>query len=349
MAKMTIRRSLLALLSPLVLGLAAGAQHADAATLLGSPDPSATPDAFACTVFKCPPAASVGFRQFALQGAETVAEEPGILTSARVNAKRLAGGEQPRIAVLRTADDGGIGVTIAAFAPLPVVSRDSVVHEVRDLHLAVEPGDSIGFLLPSGQVELGVKARPQPDGAVQWLVEPCAPCSMDGGTGRELLLDATVEPDDDQDGLGDESQDPDLGLGEEGFADDELDDWDDELDEEDEEFDEGFAGRRRGRLRLLGIDKAPNGDPILKLRTPGRGVVNGTVTTSGGKWDRGIPATIGFADQVRSKRAGRVRLRMKLSPSGRRMLRRDGRQRAVVVVSHRTRRDIKVAMRRFRQ
>ena len=133
----------------------------------------------------------------------------------------------------------------------------------------------------------------------------------DGGTGRELLFDATVELDEDQDGLGDESQDPDLGFGEEGFGDDEGDDWFDELEEDEDE--EPFGRRQRGRLRLLGIDKAKNGDPVLKLRTPRRGVVNGTVTTSGGRWDRGIPKTIGIAKQVRSKRADRVRLRLKLS------------------------------------
>ena len=270
-----------------------------------------------------------------------------MITSARVNAKRLRGAEQPRIAVLRPAEEDGIGVTVAAFAPVPVVSSGAAVHEATNLHLAVEPGDSIGLLMPVGQVDLGVRTRPQPDGAVQWFTEPCGPCSMDGGTGRELLFDATVELDEDQDGLGDESQDPDLGFGEEGFGDDEGDDWFDELEED--EDDEPFGRRQRGRLRLLGIDKAPNGDPVLKLRTPRRGVVNGTVTTSGGRWDRGIPKTIGIAKQVRSKRADRVRLRLKLSRAGRRMLRKEGRQRAVVVVSHRSTRGFDVAMRRFRQ
>src|SRR5215216_2951666 len=110
-----------------------------------------------------------------------IAEEPGVLVSARVNAKRLAGAAQPRIAVLRP--DGGdeIGVTIAEFAPLPVVSREAAVHEAQNLHLRVEPGDSIGFLMPTGQVDLGVKMRPRPDGAVQWFREPCGPCHMDGG------------------------------------------------------------------------------------------------------------------------------------------------------------------------
>jgi hypothetical protein len=342
---MTIRRPLIAL-APLMLALLAGTPRAEAATFLGSPDPAVQPTGFACTVFTCPAGASVGFRQFALLGAETVAEDPGVLTSARVNAKRLRGADQPRIAVLRPADDSGIGVNIAGFAPIPVVSSASTVHEAANLHLAVEPGDSIGLLMPVGQVDLGVVTRQKPDGAVQWFTEPCGPCAMDAGTGNELLFDATVEPDEDQDGLGDESQDPDLGLGDEEFEDDEGDDWDDELDEdEDEEF---SARRQRGRIKLLGIDKAPDGDPLLKVRAPGRrGVLNATVTTSGGRWDKGIARTIGIAKQVRAKRA-RVRLRLDLSRAGRRLLKKDGRQRAVVIVSYRAQAKFTVAMRQFR-
>jgi hypothetical protein len=343
---MAIPRPALAFAAALLLALVLGVQRADAATILGSADPSVAPDAFACAVWQCPPGASVGFRQFALQGSDTVAEEPGVLVSVRVNARRLGGAAQPRIAVLRPAGDG-IGVTVGDFAPVPVVSRDAAVHVAQDLHLRVERGDSIGFLVPAGEVDLGVKMRPRPDGAVQWLTEPCGPCQMDGGTGTELLFDATVEPDDDQDGLGDESQDPDLGLADELFEDDEFDDWDDELDEFEDESDEG-SPRRRRKLRLLGIDKAPNGDPILQVRAPGRGVVSATVTTSGGRWHRGIPKTIGLGER-RAASAGRERVRLRLSRAGRRMLARPGRQRAVVVVSHRTSRGFAVAMRRFRQ
>jgi hypothetical protein len=344
---MAIPRTALALGAALLLALLLGVQRADAATFLGSADPSVAPDAFACAVWKCPPGASVGFRQFALQRSDTVAEEPGVLVSARVNARRLGGAAQPRIAVLRPAGDG-IGVTVGDFAPLPVVSRDAAVHEAQDLHLRVEPGDSIGFLFPAGEVDLGVKTRPRPDGAVQSFTEPCGPCHMDGGTGTELLFDATVEPDEDNDGLGDESQDPDLGLADELFEDDEFDDWFDELDEFEDELDEGSSRRRRRTLRLLGIDRAAGGDPILTVRSPGRGVLSATVTTSGGRWDRGLPKTIGLGE-ARTARVGRERLRLRLSRAGRRMLARRGRQRAVVVVSHRSRSDIKVAMRRFRQ
>ena len=343
---MAIPRTALAFAAALLLALLLGVQRADAATILGSADPSVAPDDFACAAWQCPPGAGVGFRQFALQGSDTVAEEPGVLVSVRVNARRLGGAAQPRIAVLRPAGDG-IGVTVGNFAPVPVVSRDAAVHEAQDLHLRVEPGDSVGFLFPAGQVDLGVKMRPRPDGAVQWFTEPCGPCNMDGGTGTELLFDATVEPDEDQDGLGDESQDPDLGLAGELFEDGEFDDWFDELDEFEDERGEP-SPRRRRTLRLLGINKAANGDPILRVRAPGRGVVSGTVTTSGGRWDRGIPKTIGLGER-RAASAGRERVRLRLSRVGRRMLARRGRQRAVVVVSHRSRRGIQVAMRRFRQ
>jgi hypothetical protein len=342
---MAIPRTALALAAALLLALLFGVQRADAATILGSPDPSVGPDAFACSVWQCPPGADVGFRQFALRGSDTVAEEPGVLVSARVNARRLGGAAQPRIAVLRPAGDG-IGVTVGDFAPVPVVSRDAAVHEAQDLHLRVEPGDSIGFLFPTDQVDLAVKRRPRPDGAVQWFTEPCGPCHMDGGTGTELLFDAIVEPDEDGDGLGDETQDPDLGFGDELFE-DEFDDWFDELDEFEEEFDEA-SPRRRRTLRLLGLDAAANGDLLLRVASPGRGVLSGTVTTSGGRWDRGIPTTIGLGEEA-SAAAGRERLRLRLSRAGRRMLARRGRQPARVVVSLRSRRDLKVAMRRFRQ
>jgi hypothetical protein len=195
-----------------------------------------------------------------------VAEERGVLVSARVNAKRVAGAAQPRVAVLRPADGDDIGVTIGDFAPLPVVSRDATVHVAQDLHLRVEAGDSIGFLLRAGQVDLGVRMRPRPDGAVQWFTEPCGPCHMDGGTGTELLLDATIEPDEDEDGLGDETQDPDLGFGDEPLEDEFFDDWFDEFDEDEE----AFPSRRR-RLRLLDLDRARNGDPSSRPRLPAPG------------------------------------------------------------------------------
>jgi hypothetical protein len=315
--------------------------------VLGSVDPSAEPDAFACAAYACPGGKSIGFRQLALHGSDVEVEEPGVLVSARVNAKRLTGGEQPRIAVLKPAADDDIGVTIAGYAPLPVVSADAEVHEVQDLHLRVDPGDSIGFLLPSGQVDLGTRIRRQPDGAVQWFVEPCSPCHMDGGTGRELLFEATIEPDADEDLLGDESQDPDFGLDDDQSdapAEDEFDDWFDELDNDEPEE---AASRRAGRLRLLDLDRARNGDLLVKIGSLQAGRLGGVVTTSAGRWDIGVPRTIG-AGQRRANPASPVRLRLHLSRAGRRLERRAGRQRARIVVYHLSSDGIKVTMRQIR-
>ena len=337
---MTIRRRLLVLAAlPALLA----AEQAQAAVTLGSPDPSAAPDAFACEMAGCPPGQSVGFRQFALQGAAVTAEESGVLVSARVYAKRIAGAEQPRIAVLSPAAGDDIGVTVGAFAPLPVVSREGALHEVRDLHLPVTAGDSLGFILPTGQVDLGVRTRRRPDGAVQWFSEPCGPCHMDGGTGTELLFEGEIEPDFDEDGLGDETQDPDAGFGFDELDDEWLDDWDDELDE-----DEEAAPDRRRRFQLLGLALAPNGDPVLKLRTPRTGRVSGNVTTSAGRWDTGVVARTIGAGEARSRGAGQVRLRLKLYRSGRRLVDRRGRLPARVVVSIRSRSTLQVAMRRIR-
>jgi hypothetical protein len=344
---MAVRRTTLVLAATLALVLVAGVQRADAAAVLGSVDPSRMPEAFACEAYSCPAGKSVGFRQLALHGSDVVVKEPGVLVSARVNAKRIRGGEQPRIAVLKPVADDDIGVTIGAFAPVPVVSSGAAVHEVQDLHLPVEAGDSIGFLLPSGQVDLATTARRQPDGAVQWFLEPCGPCHMDGGTGRELLLEATVEPDEDEDLLGDESQDPDFGLDDDQSdapVEDEFDDWFDELD--DDEAEEP-ASRRAGRLRLLDLDRARNGDLLVKVGTPGLGRLGGVVTTSAGRWDIGVPRTIGVGES-RAKRAAPVRLRLHLSRAGRQLERRPGRRRARVVVYHLSRQGIKVTMRQIR-
>lgn len=342
---MAIRRTTLTLAAALL--LAVGAQRASAATLLGSVDPSVSPEAFACAVYACPAGKSVGFRQLALHRTDVVASEPGVLVSARVNAKRIAGAEQPRIGVLRPVDEDDIGVTVVGFAPLPVVSPDAEVHEVADLHLPVEAGDSIGFLLPSGQVDLGLRTRRQPDGAVQWFMEPCGPCHMDGGTGRELLVEARVEPDEDEDLLGDESQDSDYGLDDEQseeLEEDEYDDWFDELESDEEK--EPVSTRVR-RLRLRDLDRARNGDLLVRVDTPRHGRLGGIVTTSAGRWDIGVPRTIG-AGEGRAQRSTRVRLRLRLSRAGRRIVQRPGRQRARIVVYHLSRSGIKVTMRQIR-
>ena len=102
-----------------------------------------------------------------------------------------------------------------------MTSAEGEVVTAGDLHLAIERGDSVGVLFRAGEVDLGVRDRPRPDGAIQWFTTPCDPCGSDGGTGVELLFDATVEPDVDSDGMGDESQDEDGG----GLGFDWVDDW----------------------------------------------------------------------------------------------------------------------------
>src|SRR5262249_20132917 len=114
---MTILRGALAALP--VAFVFAAAQRADASTILGSPDATATPDAFACAM--CPPGESMAFQQFALRGATVEAPEDGVLVSASVTAKRISGVDQPRIAILRPAEEG---VTGAETVPVPVSSAE---------------------------------------------------------------------------------------------------------------------------------------------------------------------------------------------------------------------------------
>jgi hypothetical protein len=170
---------------------------------------------------------------------------------------------------------------------------------------------------------------------------------MDGGTGRELLLDAQIEPDEDEDLLGDETQDPDFGIDDddsEDLEENEFDDWFDELnaDEETEP-----APRRARSLRLLDLARARNGDILLKVQIPRAGRLGGIVTTSAGRWDLGAAQTIGVGG-YRTRPVAQVRLRLRLSPSGRRIERRPGRQRARIVVYHLSRSGIKVTMRQIR-
>ena len=243
--RMTGMTSRIAILPVAAALLMVPAQGAHASTFLGSPNTAMAPTGFACAM--CAPGASMGLQQFALRGATVEAPEDGVLVSASVHAKRIAGTADPQIAVLRPVDaaPGAAGVTVAGSAPLPVTVPAGAQQEVEGLHLPVKRGDSVGFLFAAGEVDVGVRVRPRPDGAVQSFTPPCGPCGSDGGTGVELLLDAVVEPDVDQDGLGDESQDPDGG----GLGMDWESDWfedfeaGDQLDED--AFDEQAPLRRR--------------------------------------------------------------------------------------------------------
>src|SRR4051794_11753740 len=95
-----------------------GAARADAASFLGSVDPTATPDGYVCQD-ACTPGADLGVRQFALRTATVEAPEDGVLVAATVQAKRIAGTESPRIAVLRP-DADGVNVSVVATAPVEV-------------------------------------------------------------------------------------------------------------------------------------------------------------------------------------------------------------------------------------
>lgn len=342
---MTLRLRTFPLAAALLAATVLFAPRADAATFLGSPDTSAAPETFACAT--CPAGISIGFQQFALRGATIDAPEDGVLVSASVNAKRISGSEDPRLAVLRAAGEGRAGVTVVSSAPLPVSSTDGAVHEVEDLHLAMQQGDSLGLLYRTGEVDLGVRARPKPDGAVQSFTQPCDPCGMDGGTGVELLLDAVLEPDIDADGLGDESQDPDGG----GLGEDWEDDWFDDFeegDELDEDFDDSSRGARR-RLRLLDADRLRGGGAALLLRVPRAGQVGASVTLPSNRRTGAGPFTTILTGDMRAGRAGRVRVRLDTTPRGARVLARRQRVRTKVVVYLLPRnRPLKVLMRSAR-
>jgi hypothetical protein len=323
------------------------APRAEAATFLGSPDAAAAPDAFACAA-GCPPGGATVFRQFALRGATVEAPEDGVLVAAGVHARRIAGTEPPRITVLRPVDDGGVGVTVADTAPLPVTSATGALQEVEDLRLPVQRGDSVGFMFTPGEVDLGVRARPRPDGAIQSFAQPCAPCGIDGGTGTELLLDAVVEPDVDADGLGDESQDPDGG----GLGLDWEDDWFDDFEEGDqldEDLLEDAAPAARRRLRLLDADRRRDRGATLLLRVPRAGQLRAAITLPADRRTGAGPFLTILTGEVRARRAGRVRVRLDPTEPGARLLARRPRVRTKVVVSLLSRdRPLKVLMRSAR-
>jgi hypothetical protein len=327
---MTARLRSLPLAAALLAALTVGASRADAATFLGSPDTSATPDAFACT--DCPAGAEVGFRQFALRLATVEAPEDGVLTSASVNARRIAGTDAPRIAVLRPSDAGGVSLSVVASAPLPL---NGAVSHADDLHLAMQRGDSLGFLFRAGDVGLGVRARPRPDGATQSFTQPCDPCGMDGGTGTELLFDAVLEPDVDTDGLGDETQDRDGG----GLGLDWEDNWFEDY-EEGDQLDEDFGDSPRSRrqapraLRLLQSARLRNGRATLLISAPESGRVSAQVTLPGNRRTGAGPFTTILTGEMHIKRPGRVRLRLDATPAGARVLAQRKRVRTKVVVAY---------------
>ena len=328
---MSPRIGLLSFAAAVVLALSLGAARVDASTTLGSADTTAAPDGFVCAM--CPAGASLGFVQFALRDAAVQAPEDGALVAASVHAKRIAGGEPPRIAVLRPTEDDSAVVTVVGSAPLPVSSASGSVQRVEGLHLPVQKGDSVGFLFRAGEVDLGVRMRARPDGAIQSVSLPCEPCGMDGGTGVELLFDALVEPDVDEDGLGDESQDPDGG----GLGLDWEEDWFEDFEEGDdldEELEEGASRRKRRQIRILDADRRRGGGASLLLRVPKAGRVSAAVTLPAKRSTGAGPFQTILTGDMRVRRAGRVRLRLAATPRGVRVLERRRRVRAKVVVAY---------------
>jgi hypothetical protein len=321
---MTVRPLLLATAALLV-----SAPAANASTILGSLDTDAAPDTFACAT-ACPRVPSVGFQQFALKGATVEAPEDGVLVSTSVHAKRIAGAEDPLIAVLRPGD--GNGMAIVGTAPVPISSAVGERVQMDDLHLPVQRGDSIGFVFRPGEVDLGVRARPRPDGAVQSFATPCDPCGMDGGTGMELLFDAVVEPDTDGDSMGDESQDADGG----GLGMDWEDDWfedfeeGDELDPEPVFAEQSGGGRVVPRdLRLIDASRRS-----VVITAPKAGRISISITLPAKQKTGEGPFTTILTGEKRVKRAGRVRLRLKTTPAGAKVLSKRRRVRTKAVVAY---------------
>ena len=156
---------------------------------------------------------------------------------------------------------------------------------------------------------------------------------MDGGTGVELLFDALVEPDVDEDGLGDESQDPDGG----GLGMDWEDDWFEDFeagDELDEDLEEDASRRERRRLRLLDADRLRGGGGSLLLRVPRAGRVSAAVTLPANRRTGAGPFETILTGEMRVRRAGRVRLRLTATPPGARVLDRRRPVRTKVVVAY---------------
>jgi hypothetical protein len=225
---------------------------------------------------------------------------------------------------------------------------DGVSH-ADDLHLPMKRGDSLGFLYRTGEVALGVRTRPRPDGAVQSFSMPCSPCGMDGGTGTELLLDAVLEPDVDADGMGDETQDPDGGGLGPNWVDDWFDDWDagDRLDDDDDRGrergstrggdDDSRPARRRPavpkNLRLVESDRS-GARTSLVISAPKAGMVSASVTLPGnGKTGAG-PFTTILTGSKRVTHPGRVRLNLSSTPAGTRVLARRKHVRTKVVLAY---------------
>ena len=217
-------------------------------------------------------------------------------------------------------------------APLPVSAPGGAEQQVEGLHLPMQEGDSVGLLFAPGEVDLGVRARPRPDGAVQSFRPPCDPCGMDGGTGAELQLGGVLEPDVDGDGLGDESQDPDGG----GLGMDWESDWFDDYDAGDELDEDTFdrtAPVQLRPLRLLRLDRRRGRGAVAGLRVPRSGRLSIAVTLPKVRRTGAGPFLTILTGDMYVRHAGRVRVRLTPTPAGARVLERRARLRTKVVAA----------------
>ena len=152
------------------------------------------------------------------------------------------------------------------------------------------------------------------------------------GRPRRRRYDAVVEPDVDEDGLGDETQDPDGG----GLGLDWEDDWFEDFEEGDELDDyigADAAPAARRRLRLLDVKRLRGGGASLLLRVPKRGRLRAGVTLPANRRTGAGPFLTILTGDLRVKRAGRVRLRLASTPPGARVLSRRRSVRTKVVAS----------------
>ena len=123
-------------------------------------------------------------------------------------------------------------------------------------------------------------------------------------------FDAVVEPDTDSDGMGDESQDADGG----GLGMDWEDQWFDDFEAGDELDPEPTA--RSGRvvpkdLRLVDATRR-----TLVITAPKAGRISASITLPGNRKTGAGPFTTILTGDMRVKRPGRVRLKLKATAGG---------------------------------
>jgi hypothetical protein len=182
---------------------------AGAAVVFGS-GLSSTPNSFLCTSIMSPDPATC---TYAISGLPTGlaaaggARAPidGVIVSWRVRSGEAT--EQPamRLRVIH-GETGGPG------GPVQTIPKGEGIH-TYSVRLPVQAGDRPGLdVLDSSSFGLAIGSGFEPDAIYSSWIPPLieghtrAP-TVDEGAGVEILINATIEPDADRDGYGDESQD----------------------------------------------------------------------------------------------------------------------------------------------